>query len=87
MENHLVPCYKTHIINYHQCHKFFNTVWILLSPWVEERKTDKIWIYGYVGKLKGTGKQGEEKMNDMNIHTISDLQRYVQAHGLPKLPI
>ena len=26
-------------------------------------------------------------MNEINIHTISDLQRYVQSYGLPKLTI
>ena len=26
-------------------------------------------------------------MNEMNIHTIADLQRYVWLYGLPKLPI
>ena len=26
-------------------------------------------------------------MNDINIHTIADLQRYFQSYGLPKLPI
>ena len=26
-------------------------------------------------------------MNEMNIQTISDLQRYVQSYGFPKLPI
>ena len=26
-------------------------------------------------------------MNEINIHTIFDLQRYVQSYGLPKLPI
>ena len=26
-------------------------------------------------------------MNEMNIHTIADLQRYVRSYGLPKLPI
>ena len=26
-------------------------------------------------------------MNEMNIHTIADLQRYVQSYGFPKLPI
>ena len=49
----------------------------LSSLWVEKRKTDKIWLYESVGKLKGIGKQVEVKMNDINIHTISDLQRYV----------
>ena len=47
------------------------------SPWVEKIKTDKIWLYEYVGKIKGIGKQGE-KVNEMNIHTIADLQRYVR---------
>ena len=39
-------------------------------------KADKIWFCESVGKLKGKGKQGEAKMHEMNIHTISDLQRY-----------
>ena len=38
-------------------------------------------------KLNGIGKQGESKMNEMNIHTIADLQRYVWSYGFPKLPI
>ena len=58
-----------------------------LSPWVKNMKTDKIWICESVGKLKGIGKQGEVKMNDINIHTIADLQRYVRSYGLPKLAI
>ena len=41
-------------------------------------KTEKIWLCEYVGKIKGIGKQGEEKMNEMNIHTISGFKRYVQ---------
>ena len=40
-------------------------------------KTYKIWIYEYVGKLRGIGKQVEVKINEMNIHNIADLQRYV----------
>ena len=40
-------------------------------------KTDKIWLCESVGKPKRIGKQREAKMNEMNIHTISDLQRYV----------
>ena len=59
----------------------------LSSPWVKKIKTDKIWICEYVGKLKGIGNQGEVKMNEMNIHTIADLQRYVRSYGFPKLPI
>ena len=30
----------------------------LSSLWVEKRKTDKIWLYEYVGKLKGIENQG-----------------------------
>ena len=59
----------------------------LSSPWVKKIKTDKIWLCESVGKLKGIGKQGELKMNEINIHTIADFQRYVQSYGLPKLPI
>ena len=47
------------------------------SPWVEKIKTDKIWLCGSVGKLKGIGKQGEVKMNEINVHTIANFQRYV----------
>ena len=50
-------------------------------------KTDKIWLCESVGKLKGIGKQGEVKMNEINIHTIADLQRYIWLYGLHKLPI
>ena len=57
------------------------------SPRVEKIKTDKIRLCEYVGKLKGTGKQGEVKMNEINIITIADLLRNVQSYGLPKLPI
>ena len=58
-----------------------------MPPWVEKIKTDKIWLYESVGKLRKIGKQGELKMNDINIHTIADLQMYVQSYGFPKLPI
>ena len=57
------------------------------SPWVKKIKTDKIWLCESVGKLKGIGNQEEVKMNEMNIHTIADLQRYVRSYGLPKLSI
>ena len=57
------------------------------SSQVGKIKTDKIWLYEYVGKIKGIGDQGEVKLNDINIHTIADLQRYVRSYGLPKLPI
>ena len=50
-------------------------------------KTDMIWLCESVGKLKGIGKQGEEKMNEMNIHTIDDLKGYIQSYGSPKLSI
>ena len=26
-------------------------------------------------------------MNEINVHTIADFQRYVRSYGLPKLPI
>ena len=58
-----------------------------MSPWVKTIKTDKIWLCESVGKLKGIGKQGEVKMNGINVNTIADLQRYVQSYGLPKLSI
>ena len=45
------------------------------------------WICESVGKLKGIRKQGEVKMNEINVHAIADFQRYVQSYGLPKLPI
>ena len=35
-------------------------------------KTDKIWLRESVGRLKGIGKQGEVKMNEIEIHTIAD---------------
>ena len=47
------------------------------SIWVKNMKIDKIWLCESVGKLKGIGKHEETKMNEMNIHTIADLQRYV----------
>ena len=50
-------------------------------------KTDKIWLCESVDKLKGIGKQGEVKMNEMYIHTIANSQIYVRSYGLPKLPI
>ena len=50
-------------------------------------KTDKIWLCESVGTFMGIGNQGEAKINKMNIHTISDLQKYVRLYGLPKLPI
>ena len=58
-----------------------------LSPWVEKIKTDKIWLCESVGKLKGIGKQGEVKINEINVHTIADFKRYVRSYGLPKLSI
>ena len=58
-----------------------------MSPWVEKIKSDKIWICESVGKLKVIGNQGEVKINEINIHTVADLQRYVQSYGLPKLLI
>ena len=58
-----------------------------LSPWVEKFKTYKIWLCESVGKIKGMGKQGEVKINEINVHTIADFQRYVRSYGFPKLKI
>ena len=48
-----------------------------LSPWVEKIKTNKIWLFESVGKLKGIGNQGEVKMHEINVDTIADFQRYI----------
>ena len=53
----------------------------------KKRKTDNIWLCESIGKLKGIGKQGGKKMNDINIHTIYDLQRYVKSYGFPNTKI
>ena len=58
-----------------------------MSPWVKKIKTEKIWLCESVGKPKGIVKQGKVKMNEINVHTIADFQRYVQSYGLPKLSI
>ena len=57
------------------------------SPWVKKIKIDKIRLCESAGKREGIGKQVEVKMNEINIHTIYDLQRYVRSCGLPKLSI
>ena len=48
---------------------------------------NSIWLCESVGKLKVIGKQGEVKMNEINVHTIADFHRYVQSYGLPNLSI
>ena len=56
-------------------HQQLEMIWNITlpsSPWVEKTKTDKIWLYKSVGKLKGKVKQGEAKMNQMKIHTSAD---------------
>ena len=40
---------------------------------VDKIKTDKIRLCESLGKFEGLGKRGEEKMNEMNIHTIAHL--------------
>ena len=47
------------------------------SPWVKKIRTDKIWLCESVGKIKRIGNQGEVKMNEINVHTIDNFQRYV----------
>ena len=46
-----------------------------------------MWLCESVGKLKGIGKQGEVEIDEINVHTIANFQRYVQSFGLPKLSI
>ena len=50
-----VHAYKKEILN-----EFVRIMKLTLSssPWARKSKTEKIWICEYVGKLKGTGKQG-----------------------------
>ena len=69
-----IDAYKKEIMNKFSIIRKLNSS---SSPWAEKIKTDKIWLCESVGKLKGIGKQGEVKMNEINIHTIADLQRYV----------
>ena len=57
------------------------------SPWVKKIKTDKKCLCKSVGKIKGIGKQGEVKMIEINVHTITNFQRYVRSYGLPKMSI
>ena len=40
------------------------------SPWFKKIKTDKIWLCESVGKIKGIGKQGEVKMNEINVYDL-----------------
>ena len=52
-----------------------------------KRKTDKVWLCEYVGKLKGVGHQTKEKMDELSIHTIADLQLHVHHHDIPNVSI
>ena len=45
----------------------------LLSLWVKNMKTDKIWLCKSVVKINRIGNQGEDKMNEINIHNIANL--------------
>ena len=73
-KNFTIDAYKKEILN-----ELSRIIKLTLSssPWVKKLKTDKIWLCEFIGKLKGTGKQGEVKIYEINIHTIADLQRYV----------
>ena len=53
----------------------------------QKTKTDKLWLCESVGKLKGIGQLAKAKMNELSIHTISNLQLHVCHHGIPKVPI
>ena len=58
-----------------------------MSKWTGKTKTDKVWLCESVGKLKVVGHQAKEKMNELSIHTIADLQLHVHHHGIPKVLI
>ena len=58
-----------------------------LSQWNKKTKTDKVWLYESVGKLKGVGYLAKSKMNELRIHTVADIQLQVHHHGIPKVPI
>ena len=51
------------------------------------KKTDKVWIFESIGKLKGVGQQTKAKMNELRINKIADLQLHVHHHDIPKVPI
>ena len=51
----MINAYKKEIMNeFARIRKLTSS----LSPWVEKIKTDKIWLYESVDKLKGIGNQG-----------------------------
>ena len=52
-----------------------------------KNKTDKVWLYESVGKLKVVGQQAKVKMNELSIHTIAYLQLHVCHRDIPKVPI
>ena len=54
---------------------------------MDQGKKDKLWICESAGKLKWVGQQAKAKMNELSIHTISDLQLHVHHCGTPKVPI
>ena len=53
---------------------FFDEVHVkqVCGPPSTSPSNDKICLYEYVGKLKGIGKQGKVKINNINVHTIAD---------------
>ena len=55
------------------------------SQWIKKPTTYKVWLCESVGKLKGVGQLAIEKMNELRIHTIADLQLRVRHCG--KVPI
>ena len=52
-----------------------------------KQRTDKVWLCESVGKLKGVVQQAKAKIDELSIHTISDLQLHVHHHGVPRVPI
>ena len=61
------------------------TVYFVIVTVDLKKTTDKVWLCESVGKLKEVGQLSIEKMNELIIHTIDDLQLHVCHLG--KVPI
>ena len=61
--------------------------YFIIATMDKKTKTDKVWLFGSVGKLKWLGQTSKEKINELRIHTTADLQLHVNHHGIPKVHI
>ena len=48
-------------------------------------KKNKVWICENVGKIKGLEQKAKDKMNELSIQTIADIQLHIFHHGIPKV--